>query len=199
MCTAVSSFFANAGFCLFKWLNLLYRQPSYEVNAQVSCRTPPFDQFGIRHTWPQDSRVIVNFDSFWAGDKKNAIEKAFDNWEDAGVRFNCSYVVFHPAANNPVPQGVIDGSVRPPPQTINVVPTTSPGFQRNIVGASGRVESEIIYLSSCKTDLQKISSLTAHEIGHSFGLANCTHLELVAKLGSEQAIKRRRFNFATSS
>lgn len=57
--------------------------------AQVTCRTPPFSQYGIRYTWPQGAQVKVNIDAFWSGSRKAAIERAFDNWEEA--RFaNCS-------------------------------------------------------------------------------------------------------------
>lgn len=145
-----------------------------EVNAQVACREPPLADFGIRETWPKFSQVNVNIDSFWGGAKKDAIEKAFDNWEAAGAGSpNCSGMVYHPTTNNPVPDEVRDRVVRPA-NTVNVVTSSGPGHQVNTVGISGRIESQVIYLSSCKTELQKITSITAHEIGHSFGLENCT-------------------------
>ena len=155
-------------------LILSYGLGTAEVNAQIGCQLPPLAPYGIRETWSQNVTASVNIDPFWSGERMNAVERAFDNWESSRVA-NCSLITFQPATNNPVPEGIADGSVRPPVHSVNVYITSNPGYQRNIVGTNGRVESMVIYLSSCKTDLHAIASLTAHEIGHSFGLDNCSY------------------------
>ena len=160
---------------VFVFLNalILSQRMQSAANAQASCRTPPFSPFGKIYTWPQNSTVSVNIDSFWSGAGKEAIEKAFDNWENA--RFiNCSRVTYNPATNNPVPQGIRDRSIRPPAFSVNVFPVSQPAFEINIVGPNERVESQILGISSCKTDLHALTSVMAHELGHAYGLSNCT-------------------------
>lgn len=77
---------------------------STEVKAQ-GCRTPPYHSAGIRHTWPPTTVVKVNIDSFWSGDRKDAIEDGYDAWEAANL-FTCSGVTFNDATNNPTPDGI---------------------------------------------------------------------------------------------
>ncbi len=166
-----TSLFAALVFIFLNSFILSYRLES-GANAQSSCKTPPVSVYGIRDTWPQGAEVSVNIDSFWSSDKESALEKAFDNWEFA--RFtNCSRVTYGSATNDPVPQGIRDGSTRASALSVNVFPTSALAYERNVIGANGRVENQVLGISSCKTDLHAITSIMAHEIGHSYGLANC--------------------------
>ena len=73
-------------------LVLVYRYLPLEANAQtILCKTPPHHEQGIRYTRPQGKHVSVTIDSFWTGQKKDAVEQAFHNWENNSVA-NCSQV-----------------------------------------------------------------------------------------------------------
>jgi hypothetical protein len=58
---------------------------STEAKAQFNCLTPPYDKFGIVHTYPPNTPVKVNIDSFWSGVQKEAIERGYDNKESKRV------------------------------------------------------------------------------------------------------------------
>lgn len=154
------------GLCL---LSLLYMQLLPPATAQILCSGLPETELGVYHNWPQDAIVRVNIDSTYTdSDQRSAISSAFIKWMTAGSvpGGNCSGVAFHSFSNDPVSAAILQGAV-PPKNTVNVVKRTDGGVTggiRIVVGASGRVDSLVIYIPSCKTNLTSFTSTTAHEI-----------------------------------
>lgn len=157
---------------------IVHMQITPAAVAQLGCNNPPTSTVGIRESWPPAAPVRVNIDStFTDVNQRDAIKKGFDNWTAArGARpGNCSAVAFGSFSNNPVDPAILTGGI-PPSNTVNVVKRTDDavtGSNRLIVGADGRIDSTVIYIPRCKTDLTSFKSTTAHEVGHSFGLGDC--------------------------
>ena len=89
---------------------ILTRTSSYEVNAQgypENCCTPPY-LWGNAAYWPKHTRVVVTIDTQFTDIERQAIAKAFTDWNvQAGY---CTDVLF----------GGFQVSDAPPPSGANV-------------------------------------------------------------------------------
>lgn len=115
-------------FLLLNALILSHRLAS-KADAQIQCRQPPKQPFGIIESWTPSASVSVTIDTFWSGTLKDAIELAFQKWQSNGV-INCSHVTFNSFNNTPVPEGIKDGTAFPPQFSVYVFPAPTRVIRR---------------------------------------------------------------------
>jgi hypothetical protein len=128
---------------------------------------------GKRWTWPRNATVFVNIDpEFSIFGARPAIESAFKRWEESGrTGGNGSGVTFRFTYNrNPVPGlstfVVSQGTVR----TGGQARTTISSAESGVFTAWCVVDARV-------TDPTALAHVMAHEIGHTFGLAECESCE----------------------
>jgi hypothetical protein len=128
---------------------------------------------GKRWTWPKNARVVVNISpEFSIFGARPAIESAFRRWEAEGrAGGNGSGVAFRFTYNqNPVPGlwtfVVSQGTVR----TGGQARTTISSAESGVFAAWCVVDARV-------TDPTAVAHVMAHEIGHTFGLAECDSCE----------------------
>ena len=139
------------------------------VGAQTACQYPPPapNQF----PWPQYTLVKVNIDPTFTQPMRDAIRAAFRNWNlSNGFYSNCSSVTFGEPTYEPIPQGGIFGvtsrtvMVRRQPPAAAYVQTLPEG---------GPVNRALITVGECVVNAGSMTGIVAHELGHTFALANC--------------------------
>ncbi|HKR01097.1 MAG TPA: hypothetical protein VJT09_10515 [Pyrinomonadaceae bacterium] len=140
----------------------------------AQCATPASQT--KKQAWPQGANITVNIDPTYNTEQRNAIVQSFQNWQTAGgsagnnsgVRFSFTY--------NSTPP-----SMTPPAGTYNVQvwnrdsPRDSGYGGDNAVANNGtNAISQEIWINTKTTDPCALAQTAAHEIGHGFGLGDCS-------------------------
>lgn len=157
----------------------------HTVVVQTNCQPPGNPR---RHAWPQGVQVQVNVDPSFSPAQKEGIATALENWNSAnGPTGNKSGVMFLlPPTNNPTPTdglNTMQVTNQPPPSC-----PTCPGTENGRLGATSR-ETSVISLNGnnvANFSSWQAANVMAHEVGHTFGLANCTTCSCGNPQGSTQ-------------
>ncbi len=129
-------------------------------------------------TWPQGSSVNVNIDPSFNPEQQAAAMRAFQNWQSAGASGGNNSGVTFTFSSNPNPP-----SMTPPAGTYNaqVWNRNSPqnpgrGGDNAVTQNAGatHIISQEIWINTQTTDSCALAQTTAHEIGHGFGLGECS-------------------------
>ena len=139
--------------------------------GQGEANAPPVK--GKRWTWPKNARVVVNISpDFSVFGARQAIESAFKRWEAAGgERGNGSGVTFgFTYERSPVP-GLATFVLTP-----GLVQTGGQARTR-ISSAESGVFAAWCVVDARVTDPTAMAHVAAHEIGHTFGLAESDSCE----------------------
>jgi hypothetical protein len=146
------------------------------VTAQ-GCTNPPTSV--ATEAWPQGAQVQVNIDPTFSTEQRDAIKTAMGNWTAARI-LNCSNVAFQPPTFNTTP--IAGPNVTPSAsvraiQVFNQSPPGSPTSRGRTSGNTfqGRFLSGWIYVNTQVTNTEALTQLIAHELGHTFGLNECTN------------------------
>lgn len=132
------------------------------------CEAPPAK--GVRWSWPRGTRVVVNVSPAFlpADGSRQAIEAAFRHWEDAGsAARNGSGVTFvFTYEAQPVPRAFLF--------QVRRGRITSGGQARTVMSSAPiGVLTAVCVVDDRVTDPVALVNVLAHEIGHTFGLAEC--------------------------
>jgi len=152
---------------LFSTLQLL----TANADAQVPCATPPAQPEGQVTTWKQGTTVNVMIDPTFSPAEQQAIKDQFNKWKNAGG----ANVSFNFVGASQAGGGATSGG----PPIVSVVrqipdkkgPTAqgeTEGFAWN--GSRG---DTFIDINPGVTDPTAFIDVISHEIGHTFGLADC--------------------------
>lgn len=140
---------------------------------QTNCQPPAIS---AQYAWPKDAQVQVNIDSSFSSAQKQGIATALANWNSAnGASGNNSGVTFLPPTYNSTPlsgTNTMQVTNQPPP-TCPTCPGTADG---DTTGASRK--NALISLNGNQANnlsSWQIANIMAHEVGHTFGLDNCTN------------------------
>jgi hypothetical protein len=147
---------ALGAFCLLAFSPTL-------VTSQSGCTNPPTQ--GANTAWAPGAQVTVNINPAYSQTQRDALVAAFTNWQNSsgnnsGVTFSFSY--------NSTP---ITGA-----NTYQVNSQTITGGQAETGGTSGDTyrSTGFTNIDPRVTNLTALTQVMAHEIGHTFGLADCT-------------------------
>jgi hypothetical protein len=145
-----------------------------EVRAQPPpCSTPPKEPTTNGASWPtgQQVLVVINPNDF-SPSERNAIQQAFMNWQNAngstGNNSGVTYTFTTGSSPNGAPntQYVHRGNASTGGYS-NIAFTGSPTTSGN------HTTSTVTIIDSTITNLNVITGIMNHEIGHSFGLGDC--------------------------
>jgi hypothetical protein len=132
------------------------------IEAQ-SCTNPP--TLGQQATWAKNSSVTVNINpNQFSTAQRQAIQTAFTNWQNAG---NSSGVTFTFTSNATAVSGAGTYQVSQATQASGQAVTGGGTNGTNRVSAFTNVDSRV-------TNTTALTQVMAHEIGHTFGLNDCT-------------------------
>jgi hypothetical protein len=139
--------------------------------STYACVNPPINSTGYRFTWGQYSPVSVNIDptfSSGSGGQQDAIRDAFENWQDAvggiwGVTFTFTYSSTAISGLNTFQVTYISD-----PACTATCRARHSGFTTGFRRFSSHVK-----VNPFVTNYTAIKQTMVHEIGHSFGLADC--------------------------
>lgn len=131
--------------------------------AQQPCQNPPSQ--GKQFAWPPGASVTVNISATFTTQQQQAIETAFTNWANAGN----SGVTFTFTSNSTPVSGANTFQV-------NSQTPTSCTCQAETGGTTsgGYRNSAFTNIDPAVTNLTALTQATSHEIGHTFGLGDCT-------------------------
>ena len=139
--------------------------PGWKVNAQA-CQNPP--TLGQISTWIQGDTVYVHFvnASAYTTNQIQALKAAFNNWQAAntgsGNGSSVTFVFDQAAPSGASTYDVTQGTL-----------TTGQGATGGSTSGGHRISAQTT-LDSRVTNTTALTQLMAHEIGHSFGLDDCT-------------------------
>jgi hypothetical protein len=140
------------------------------VKAQSNCLSPGADPNGT--SWPSGSEVHVNIDPLTLSPgEQDRVRSAFQNWQSSsGPNGNNSGVTFRFTYNTQFVSG---------PGTYQVLKGITQGGASTDASnrdANGMLVSANTIINSGMSDLDAVLYTMAHEIGHTFGLADCSPL-----------------------
>jgi hypothetical protein len=147
------------------------------VFAVTPCVNP--DQLGKRDAWPAGTTVNVNISHF-PNSLQPCVQTAFDNWNNANSTANGTKITFKTVFNDtPVTTGAGGGSqvyqVTYEQPAVNGTPENIPGVTADQTNSSGtNLVNAKTQINPNVTDCTQITQVTAHEIGHTEGLNDCT-------------------------
>ena len=141
------------------------------ASAQTTCQAPPTQ--GKVTTWAQGATVNVVIDPTMSSDQQKAVLAQLDKWSTAGG----ANVTFNPVAPGAAGPGAAGGGN--PILFISLqVPTnfgpTAQGETRGFSNGSGNRGDSFIDINPGVTDLTAFTHTVSHELGHTFGLDDCT-------------------------
>jgi hypothetical protein len=129
-----------------------------------------------KQAWPQGAHVNVNIDPSYQTDQRNAIANAFQNWQNAGGSSGNGSGVTFTITYNQTPL-----SMTPPAGTYNVQVwnrdpprNTGLGGDNAVTDNGTNAVSQEIWINTQTTDPCALAQTAAHEIGHGFGLGECS-------------------------
>lgn len=151
---------------------------------QTNCEPPGTS---TQQAWPKNAQVQVNIDPSFSTSQKQGIAAALENWNTAnGPAGNNSGVTFLP------PSYSLTATSGPNTmQVTNQVPpscATCPGSAGGTFGPNSRT-SAVIRLNgnnAANFSSWQAANIMAHEVGHTFGLDNCTNCTCGNPQGSTQ-------------
>ena len=165
--------------CLFLILVSIWMAKDHltSVQAQSSCTDPPM--LTDRGTWQEGSQVVVNIDPSFTTGQRAALQAAFQAWQTAGSQMppngNKSEVTFvftfnsTPTVGINTEVGLNNYQVTRAQISNDVGQTTSNG------GGPGQSEtSALTRFDPTNLSNDSITKIMMHEIGHTFGLNDCT-------------------------
>jgi hypothetical protein len=141
-----------------------------DTKAQVPCQTPPGQ--GQSTTWRQNSTVNVMIDPTFSATEQQAIKDQFNSWKNAGG----ANVTFHFVEPGQAGPGAAGGGA-PIISVMHQVPTNQgAGAQGETRGYSynGYRGDSFMDINPGVTDPTAFAQVMSHEIGHTFGLQDCT-------------------------
>jgi hypothetical protein len=158
------------------------------VNAQGDCRNP--DQDNMTKAWPQNSIVTVNINSntgqFTQDQFNNCIKPAFDNWNNSNgsnssnvtlnVTFSSTVLVTADSAGNVT--SAASGHVYQVNRDSTGTTALGVGATTGDTTTSGRTNA-LTNIHPNVTSCEALTQTMAHEIGHTFGLGECTACDTV--------------------
>jgi hypothetical protein len=120
----------------------------------------------IGNSWPQDAIVTVYIDPQFNDDQFNAVRNAFLTWNlNRTVFGNCSGVTFIGFSRQ--------RRTSYPDLSLGVIQRPVEGAEEQLLSSkNGRLNTAEIRVGSCLVELHSLSSVIAHEIGHSFAMKN---------------------------
>jgi hypothetical protein len=133
------------------------------IHAQI-CATP--QSSGVQNSWPQGAAVAVVISPSIVSTENGYLRTGFTNWQNAitcsGVTF--SFPTFPSAAY----------VVNVYKQTLPKLPDGRPVRGQTVPSyGGGRLVSAVITIDTRVTNATALSKLSAHEVGHTFGLGHC--------------------------
>ena len=142
-----------------------------DAAAQTPCATPPAQPEGKLTTWKQGATVNVMIDPTFSSTEKQAIRDQFEKWKNAGGA-NVTFKFVEPGQAG-------GGATTGGPPIVSVmrqVPTKK--------GATAQGETEgfsyngyrgdtFIDINPDVSDPKAFIHVVSHEVGHTFGLAEC--------------------------
>lgn len=162
------------------WLLLCPRTAVLQTNCQ-----PPGNP--SQYAWPKDAQVQVNIDPSFSPAQKLGIEAALENWNSAnGPAGNNSGVTFLPPTYSSTATSGTNTM-----QVTNQVPPSCATCPGSAVGdtSGGRRKDAVIRLNgnnAANFSSWQAANVMAHEVGHTFGLGNCTNCTCGNPQGSTQ-------------
>jgi hypothetical protein len=133
------------------------------VYAQL-CATP--QSSGVQNSWPQGASVAVVISTNISSTENGYLRTGFTNWQNA---ITCSGVTFS-FPTFPNAAYVVDVYKQTLPNLPDGRPVrgqTTPSY------GGGRLVSAVITIDTRVTNSSALSKLSAHEVGHTFGLGHC--------------------------
>lgn len=146
------------------------------VESQTGCPTIPQLHGNLRAwCWPQFATVQVNIDPTFTQAEKDAIRQVLSYWNaDSDFNSNCSYVYLaDPTFIVPAPNWTSGTYLL----QITNLPPSNPNHCGEAGGGSNgsnRLFSEIKVRRNCWTFIDTFMHIVSHEIGHTFGLGDCS-------------------------
>jgi hypothetical protein len=142
---------------------LVVPQLAIYVYAQL-CATP--QSSGVQNSWPQGASVAVVISTNISSTENGYLRTGFTNWQNA---ITCSGVTFS-FPTFPNAAYVVDVYKQTLPNLPDGRPVrgqTTPSY------GGGRLVSAVITIDTRVTNSSALSKLSAHEVGHTFGLGHC--------------------------
>jgi hypothetical protein len=135
------------------------------VISQSGCTNPP--RQGANTAWPPSAQVTVNINPSYTQTQRDALVAAFTNWQNSSG--NNSGVTFSFTYNSTSITGA---------NTYQVSSQTISGGQAETGGTANSANTQrstaFTNIDPRVTNLTALTQVMAHEVGHTFGLADCT-------------------------
>lgn len=143
------------------------------------CENPPF--FPSFPTWSRNAQVNVIIDTDFGQTMRDAIRQGFRNWNYASSMYdNCSGVYFREPTYQNIPDSYSVDNVSALTVAVRQRPEAAAYVDRRTT--AGSVIKALITIGACVSISDSMTAITAHEIGHTFGLANCDSCTAVSSI-----------------
>jgi hypothetical protein len=150
---------------------ILFTLSALRANGQT-CQDPPRDE--LSRSWPNNSPIHVNVSTAFSGPQNDAIKLAFNNWSNAatsGITFTFTYTGT-PLNPNDLQGWQVNYTGTPHCAVGGYACQSITGGQ--ISNLSNRRATAWTDINTLTTNTTAITQAMAHEIGHTFGLYDCS-------------------------
>jgi hypothetical protein len=139
--------------------------PAHAGATTPSCQEPPTT--ALRETWTPSTEVKVHIDPAFSTNERSAIRNAFNNWQvsDTGLASGIAFKFPTPSLGSGQNQ-TFDIRRGGAPTGLSAVTATF------LSASTGRTVRAVTRTNSAITSLPFLTRVIAHEIGHTFGLAD---------------------------